>query len=138
MICICLRSACRASGRSARGWRRRSRASCCSSWSSAPALAFVLVPRPLVALFTHDPQVIALGMVLLRIAGVFQLFDGVQAVAGGALRGAGDVRFSFYANLTAYWVIGLPLALVLGFTLGWGAPGIWWGLTLGLILVAVA
>jgi MATE family multidrug resistance protein len=105
---------------------------------SAPALAFVIVPRPLVALFTEDPRVIELGIVLLRIAGVFQLFDGVQAVAGGALRGAGDVRFSFYANVAAYWVIGLPLALVLGFTLGWGAAGIWWGLTLGLILVAFA
>lgn len=103
-----------------------------------PALLFIAIPKPLVMFFTKDEGVITLGMALLRIAGVFQLFDGVQAVAGGALRGAGDVRFSFYANLTAYWAIGLPLALVLAFPLKWGAQGIWWGLTLGLILVAFA
>ena len=103
-----------------------------------PALAFAIVPRPLVALFTHDETVIALGIVLLRIAGVFQLFDGVQAVAGGALRGAGDVRYSFIVNVISYWVIGLPLALFLCYALEMGARGLWWGLTLGLVLASIA
>ena len=101
------------------------------------ALVFASVPRLLVAAFTTDPEVIAVGTQLLWIAAVFQLFDGVQAVASGALRGAGDVRFAFVANVVAYWVIGLPIALFLGFGLHWGAPGLWWGLTLGLAITSV-
>jgi MATE family multidrug resistance protein len=103
----------------------------------APAVAFAAAPRLLAALFTGDDAVIAQAAVLLRIAGVFQLFDGVQAVAGGALRGAADVRYAFLVNLVAYWVVGLPVALLLGFGMGGGAPGLWWGLTLGLMLAAV-
>ena len=103
-----------------------------------PALVFASVPRPLAAIFTRDPAVIELGASLLRIAGVFQLFDGVQACAGGALRGAGDVRYAFLVNVAAYWVIGFPVALLLGFPLGFGARGLWWGLTLGLILASIA
>ena len=79
---------------------------------------------------------VALGAKLVMIAAVFQLFDGVQGVASGALRGAGDVRFAFLSNLVAYWVIGLPIALWLAFGVGMGAPGLWWGLTLGLVIVA--
>ncbi len=101
------------------------------------ASVFALFPEPLIRLFTSDPDVVALGIVLLRIAAVFQLFDGVQAIAAGALRGAGDVRFSFVTNVVAYWAIGLPIALALGFTAGWGAAGLWWGLTVGLVLVSV-
>jgi MATE family multidrug resistance protein len=72
------------------------------------------------------------------IAAVFQLFDGVQGVAGGALRGAGDVRFAFVATVVAYWVLALPAALWLAFPAGWGARGLWWGMTLGLFAAAVA
>ncbi len=104
---------------------------------SAGALAFALVPGPLVRLFTHDPQVITLGRSLLGIAALFQLFDGAQTVAAGALRGAGDVRFPFIANVACHWLIGLPIALVLGFALHQGAAGLWWGLTAGLVTVAV-
>jgi MATE family multidrug resistance protein len=68
---------------------------------------------------------------------VFQLFDGVQAVANGALRGAGDVRVPFAITSAAYWFVATPVALALGFGVGWGALGLWWGLTLGLVLVAV-
>ena len=53
----------------------------------------------------------------MRIAALFQLFDGVQAVAAGALRGAGDVRFPFVANVVAHWFVGFPIALTLGFAL---------------------
>src|SRR5690606_34410666 len=91
-------------------------------------LAFGLFPRQLASLFTDDPEVIARGAELLRIAAVFQLADGVQTVGAGALRGAGDVRFSFAANVGAYWLVGLPLALFLGFGLDLGAKGLWWGL----------
>ena len=58
-------------------------------------------------------------------------------VATGALRGAGDVRFPFVANVFAHWVVGFPAAIVLGFTLHYGARGLWWGLTAGLVFVSV-
>jgi MATE family multidrug resistance protein len=103
---------------------------------SVPAVVFAAVPRAMASLFTHDAGVIDRAVVLLRIAAVFQLFDGVQAVAGGALRGAADVRYAFVTNVIAYWVLGLPLALVLAFGLGGGAPGLWWGLTAGLIVTS--
>ncbi len=97
---------------------------------------FLLVPRSLVALFTGDPAIADLGVKLLGIAAAFQLFDGVQGVAAGALRGSGDVRFAFFANVGAHWLVGFPLALYLGFHVGLGAPGLWWGLLAGLALVA--
>lgn len=104
---------------------------------TAGVVFFALVPRQLAGLFSHEEDVIAVGIELLRIAAVFQLFDGVQCVAGGALRGAGDLKFAVVAGAFGYWVVGLPVALILGFGLGWGAPGIWWGLTIGLVTVAV-
>jgi len=104
----------------------------------AGAIAFTVVPHALVRAFTADPRVIAIGVDLLRIAALFQLFDGVQCVAAGALRGAGDVRFPFVANVVAHWFIGFPVALALGFALHGGAQGLWWGLTAGLVVVALS
>jgi MATE family multidrug resistance protein len=105
---------------------------------TAGAVAFTAVPHLLVSAFTNDERVIAIGVDLLRIAALFQLFDGVQAVAAGALRGAGDVRFPFVANVIAHWFVGFPIALTLGFVLHGGARGLWWGLTAGLVVVSVA
>ncbi len=104
---------------------------------SVSAAVFALIPRPLIAIFTTDTEVIEVGARLLRIAALFALFDGIQAVASGALRGAGDVRYPFLANVAAHWLIGLPVALSLGFGLGLGATGLWWGLTAGLVTVSV-
>lgn len=78
-----------------------------------------------------------MGVGLLRIAAIFQVFDGIQAVASGALRGAGDVRFPFVANVVAHWGVGFPAAVTLGFVLRRGAAGLWWGLTAGLVFVSV-
>ena len=100
------------------------------------AAVLALFPATLVGYFTVDVEVRTLAAHLLRIAAVFQFFDGVQGVAGGALRGAGDVRLPFLANVGAYWLLGFPLALVLGFSLDWGAAGFWWGLTAGIVIVA--
>ncbi len=101
-------------------------------------VVFAIVPAPLVRLFTVDPDVVALGSDLVRVAALFQVVDGVQGVAAGALRGAGDVRQPFVANVVGHWIIGLPVAVLLGGPGRMGARGLWLGLTLGLAAVAVA
>jgi MATE family multidrug resistance protein len=69
---------------------------------------------------------------------VFQLFDGLQVVATGALRGAGDTRVPMLANFIGYWVLGLPLGAFLCFKLKMGAVGMWLGLCLALVLIGSA
>lgn len=101
------------------------------------AAVFALAPAPLARLFTNQPAVIAASIPLMMVAAVFQLSDGVQAIGAGVLRGAGDTRYTFWANLMGHWVIGLPLALWLGFARGMGIVGLWWGLCVGLTIVAV-
>jgi MATE family multidrug resistance protein len=100
------------------------------------AAIFLAFPRQLAALFTNDPVVQDAAVVLLRIAAVFQIADGIQGVASGALRGAADTRFASWANVACHWGVGLPIALLLAFHLGYGAPGLWWGLSAGLFAVA--
>lgn len=101
------------------------------------ALTFLLAPRPLARLMTNQEGVIAVAIPLFLVAAVFQLSDGIQAVGGGVLRGAGDTKYSFYANLLGHWFIGLPVALYLGFSRKLGIVGLWWGLCAGLTVVAV-
>jgi MATE family multidrug resistance protein len=98
---------------------------------------FVAAPRSLIGLFTHDEAVLGLGASLLLIAAVFQLFDGLQGVVTGTLRGLGDTRTPMVTNLAAHWLIGLPVGYWLCFIAGWGARGLWWGLSLGLIVAGV-
>lgn len=104
---------------------------------SIAALAFALFPGALARLMTDQPDVIATAIPLFLVAAWFQLSDGVQAVGGGVLRGAGDTKFTFYANLVGHWLIGLPTALFLGFHHRLGIVGLWWGLCTGLTVVAV-
>jgi len=102
------------------------------------ALLFVVAGEPLARAFAKDAPVVRAAVPLVAIAAFFQLSDGVQAVASGALRGAGDTRWPLVSNLIGHYAIGLPTSLALAFGLGWGAPGIWWGLSAGLTGVAVA
>ena len=95
------------------------------------------VPETLARIMTSQEEVIPIAVVLIRIAGAFQLFDGLQAVAAGALRGAGMTLWTMWANLVSYWGVGFPVALWLGLGLDYGAAGLWWGLTAGLATAAV-
>lgn len=99
---------------------------------------FLSVPHLLVGLFTDDGAVLGIAVSLVQIAGVFALSDGIQAVASGALRGAGDTRWPFAIHLVAHWLVGMPAAVGLGFGLQAGPSGMWWGLTAGLSFAAVA
>lgn len=105
---------------------------------SAAAAVFLTVPRWLLLAFTEDAGVLDVGVTLLFVAAVFQLFDGVQGVATGALRGLGDTRMPMLWNLAGHWLIGLPLGYSLCFLLGFGVIGLWWGLSLGLMICGVA
>ena len=103
----------------------------------ASGLTFVLIPEWLIGLFSTDPSVLSVGTSLLLLAAVFQLFDGIQGVITGTLRGLGDTRTPMTVNLIAHWLFGLPISYVLCFVVGWGVWGLWIGLSLGLIITGV-
>jgi MATE family multidrug resistance protein len=100
-------------------------------------LGFVLMPEYLISLFTTDAAVLSVGASLLLLAAVFALFDGVQGVITGTLRGLGDTRTAMKVNLVAHWLFGLPTSYLLCFVVGWGVYGLWVGLSLGLIVTGV-
>jgi MATE family multidrug resistance protein len=102
------------------------------------AVLFFVMPAALMRIYSSDPGVIELGIVLLFICSVFQLFDGLQTVATGALRGLGDTRTPMLFNLIGHWFIGLPIGYVLCFNRDWGVAGLWTGLSAGLILIGAA
>jgi len=102
------------------------------------AAIFWTIPHEIVRIYTPDKDIIKAASALLFVAAFFQLFDGIQAVTTGALRGTGDTRTPFLCHLTAYWLIGLPLGYYLCFRRGWGAPGLWTGLCVALILIGSA
>lgn len=101
-------------------------------------LTLLLFSRPIARIYSPQPEVVHAGSILLIVAAIFQLFDGLQVVATGALRGAGNTRAPMLANLIGYWVIGLPLGAFLCFKAGFGAVGMWAGLCLALILIGSA
>ena len=101
------------------------------------ALLFVFIPQQLIGLFSTDASVLTVGTSLLLLAALFQLFDGLQGVITGTLRGLGDTRTPMVVNLVAHWVIGLPTSYLLCFVIGWGVYGLWVGLSLGLIVTGI-
>ncbi len=104
---------------------------------SCSAAVFVVAPGALASLFTDQATVRTATIPLLQIAALFQLSDGAQAIAAGALRGIGETRATFVGNLIGHYGIGLAISLALGFGAGMGAPGLWWGLSAGLTVTAV-
>ena len=108
-----------------------------AGFMGAAGLALAFVPRWIARLYTGEAAVIAAGAALLRIAALFEIFDGLQVVATGALRGLGDTHTPALAHLAGYWVLGIPIAWTLCFTYGWGVTGIWIGLTAALIAIGL-
>jgi MATE family multidrug resistance protein len=88
----------------------------------------------------EDPafrDIVELAVSLLAVAAWFELFDGIQTIAMGAIRGLKDAKTTFVVGLGCYWLVGAPAAWLLAFPLGWGAAGVWWGLALGLACAAL-
>jgi MATE family multidrug resistance protein len=102
-----------------------------------------LFPQQIVSVFLNlgdagSADVVAYAVILAGIAAVFQVFDGLQAVAARALRGIKDTLVPMWIASIGYWVLGITGGWVLCFRLGYGARGLWWGLAMGLIVTAVA
>lgn len=110
---------------------------CGTMFMTTTALIMLTVPGPLAQLYTADRGVIALAAVLLPIAGAFQIFDGLQVVSIGILRGAADTRAPFLIGVLGFWLLGFPVSLWLGFRTPLGAAGLWWGFVVGLAAVAL-
>jgi MATE family multidrug resistance protein len=100
------------------------------------AAAFVGLREGLPRLYTPDAAVVAACAAIMPIAAAFQIFDGTQVVGCGILRGMGRVRPATAFNFVGYWLLGLPLGGWLALRGGFGLAGLWWGLALGLAVVA--
>ena len=107
-----------------------------AGFMAVAALGFVAFRAWLPRLYTPDVEVVAACAAILPIAAAFQVFDGTQVVGCGVLRGMGRTRPAMLFNFVSYWVLGLPIAWWLGLSRGWGLAGVWWGLALGLGVVA--
>jgi len=108
-----------------------------AAFMAGAGVFMITFPAYVARAFTTDRAVIRTAVSLLAVAAAFQLFDGIQAVATGALRGAGDTRTPMICHLLGYWLIGLPLGYVLCFSVGWGAVGLWTGLCVALISIGL-
>lgn len=116
------------------GWVGIAIAAACMSLT---AVLFLTIPGPIIRIYTDDAQVLAYAASLLMIAGAFQIFDGIQVAAMGALRGLKDTARPMLVNLVAYWGVGVPTGYSLAFLAGFEGPGLWWGLTAGLAVASV-
>jgi MATE family multidrug resistance protein len=108
-----------------------------ASFMSTMSVALLVFPRLIARIYTFDETVIQSAATLLIAGAAFQLFDGIQTVATGALRGTGDTRTPMLCHFSAYWLMGLPLGTYLCFRRHWGALGLWVGLSLSLILIGI-
>ncbi|MGC6489156.1 MAG: MATE family efflux transporter [Planctomycetota bacterium] len=100
-------------------------------------LLFLLAPTPLACVLAEHEEMVAVAVTLIPIAGVFQIGDGLQVVAVGCLRGLGDMRSAVVANVIGFWLLGLTIGSALAFGADMGPAGLWWGLAVGLFVVAV-
>ncbi len=98
---------------------------------------FAIAPHFLLGIFTSDASVLRVATTVLFIYAAFQVFDALQVVATGALRGLGDTRTPMILNFFGHWFLGLPLGAYLCFSRAWGVPGLWLGLAIGLTTVGI-
>jgi MATE family multidrug resistance protein len=103
---------------------------------SITAALFIGIPEIFAGIYTEHEAVLALAVLLLPIAGLFQIFDGAQAVSLGVLRGMGDTRAPVVIAIVGFWFCGMPVSLWLAYRAEWGAVGLWWGFVVGLAAVA--
>ena len=108
-----------------------------AAFMSGCSVALLAMPRAIGRVFTTDATVVEAAVALLAMAATFQLFDGLQTCAMGALRGAGDTHTAMLCHLIAYWTVGLPAGYVLCFHFALGALGMWAGLSAAVILVGI-
>lgn len=130
----------RAIGRQDPGGMRRAAGAALAlgiGFMATTALAFTFAPSALARIYSTEPAVIALAASLIPLAGLFQVFDGTQAVAVGILRGAGDTRWPMMINVLGFWLVGVPISVWLGFDARFGPIGLWWGFVAGLAAVAL-
>ncbi len=109
----------------------------CTTIMSVAALLMISFPQQIVGIYTNDPEVIRMASMLLIMAAIFQISDGLQVGGSGALRGLKDTKVPMIVNLAAYWGIGIPLGYTLGIVLEWGPMGLWAGLIAGLTVAAI-
>ncbi len=121
-----------APGASAAGWSAIALGAGVMTLSAA---IFLAAPRLVLGVFTPDTQVVGIGLTLIFVAALFQIFDGLQVAATGALRGLGDTRTPMRMNLAGHWMCGLPIGYTLCFLAGWGVIGLWIGVLIGLTLI---
>jgi len=100
-------------------------------------LMFFVLRDYLPTLYINDVEVIEIAASLIVVASFFQVVDGLQVVGVGILRGLTDVNITMVIAFFAFWVVGLPVAYLLGFTFGFGVVGIWISLVVGLTLAAI-
>jgi MATE family multidrug resistance protein len=109
-----------------------------ASFMLCSGVTLLTLSRPIIRVFNQDQAVITTTSQLFLLAAAFQLFDGIQVVATGVLRGAGETRLPMICNLLAHWGIGLPIGYILAFPMGNGIVGLWCGLSIGLVLAGLA
>jgi MATE family multidrug resistance protein len=130
----------RAVGRADPGAARRAALAalvCGVAFMAVSGALLLAVPGLFARLYTTQTDVAALAAALIPIAGFFQVFDGTQVVSIGILRGVGDTRTPMLMNILGFWLVGLPTSWYAGIRGGWGPRGLWWGLTAGLVVVAL-
>ncbi len=103
---------------------------------ASASLVLICFPMAIAGFYTSDPQVKVIAVKLLTMAAIFQIFDGLQVVAIGALRGLKDTRMPMLFNLISYWMVGLPIGYFLGIIGPFGAQGLWAGFIAGLLISA--
>lgn len=108
-----------------------------AGFMAVSGLAMLLASGPILRIFTDETPVIATARSLLVAAAIFQVFDGLQVVGSGNLRGLGETRIPMVATLAAHWAIGLPIGYVMAFPMRWGVMGLWVGLASGLVSAGV-